>query len=233
MKQITGGAAVAVLLTLVGCADDTGEAETSASTQAAVTTVSPTIEKSMEAEPDADEDGDEPDSDESISAYIEGVASASPSVASEAFEYAAPDSAAYVYLQHRVNLFKATDFLVDETHPGPRLAIGDGSVVESNDVTAEFLSAYRSITGDILFIIVQVETREESAELNIYSATYRGPDGEQRQAAEAMGPFEIGAESTASIALSFPEAEPGGTVTLDGYVGDDYSDAVEFTMQAG
>ncbi|MFW6041826.1 MAG: hypothetical protein ACOC8M_02380 [Guyparkeria sp.] len=125
------------------------------------------------------------------------------------------------------------DFLIDGTSPGSLLVVGNGDVVESQDVSVEFLTAYRAISSNTLFVTVGVETGEEQVELNIYSAAYRAPDGEQRQPADAMGPYEIGAESTATIALLFPEAEPGGTVTLDGYVGDDFANTVEFTIQTG
>lgn len=279
MSKTTGCAAVAVLVALVGCSDG-GEDEVAAvdattSTQGPVTTVSPTTDES--AEPEGDGNGKEPNLDEAIRGYIEGLASRRTSVAREALVYAAPDSVAYAYLLHQINVAEAaldggqplgeqtvetinggyelcdavdatvcnefteieavdglvTDLRINETSPGPRLAVGDGSVIDSDGVTAEFLTAYRSISGEILFITIEVETGGQPAELNTYSATYRAPDGEQRQAANAWGPFEIGAKSTATIALLFPEAELGGTVTFDGYVGEDFSNTLEFTMETG
>lgn len=94
MNKTTGCAAVAALVALVGCADDAEDDvaadDVATSTQAPVTTVSPTAEESPEPDPDGDED--EPDVDEAIEGYIDGIASWSPSVASEALEYAASGS---------------------------------------------------------------------------------------------------------------------------------------------
>lgn len=283
MRSIIYVPLAATLVLLGGCADDAQDGASSGLTPTPVTTVSQADEEPPQPEPEtatgegeAAEEG-ETDADEAIEAYVNGVASARPSVARDALDYAAPGSVAHTYLQHQANLFEAAldggieygsstvdatsdgyqmcdpfdatecneftyfevvddkvaDFLVDGVSPGPRLAVGDGSVVDSASVSAEFLTAYLSISGETLFVTVKVETGEERTELNIYSATYRGPDGRQREAADAMGPFEIGAESTATIALVFPEAEPGGTVTLDGHVGGDYTATVELQVQTG
>ena len=105
--------------------------------------------------------------------------------------------------------------------------------VESRGVTATFLSAYRSISGESLLVAMEISTGEADAELFIYSASYRAPDGRQRQASDALGPFEIGAESTATVAAIFPAAEPGGTVTIEGIVDDDYSRTIELVIPLG
>jgi hypothetical protein len=126
-----------------------------------------------------------------------------------------------------------TDLRVNGQDPGPRLTVGDGSVVESRGVTATFLTAYRSITGESLFVAVEISTSEEAADLFVYSATYRAPDGRQRQVADVLGPFEIGAESTATVAIAFPAAEPGGTVTIEGIANDDYDRQLELVIPVG
>ena len=126
-----------------------------------------------------------------------------------------------------------TDLRVNGQDPGPRMAVGDGTTVESRGVTATFLTAYRSIAGESLFVAIELSTGEVNAELYVYSATYRAPDGRQRQAADVLGPFEVGAQSTATVAMAFPAAEPGGTVTLEGIVDDDYDKTVELVIPVG
>jgi hypothetical protein len=48
-----------------------------------------------------------------------------------------------------------------------------------------------------------------------------------------LGPFEIGAESTATLAMAFPAAEPGGTVTIEGIVNADYDRQLELVIPVG
>jgi hypothetical protein len=125
------------------------------------------------------------------------------------------------------------DLRVNGQDPGPRLAVGDGSAVESRGVTATLLSAYLSIASESLFVAVEISTSDADAEMYLYSATYRAPDGRQRQAADVLGPFEISAESTATVAMAFPAAEPGGTITIEGIADDDYSRTIEFVVPVG
>jgi hypothetical protein len=126
-----------------------------------------------------------------------------------------------------------TSLMVNGQDPGPRLAVGDGSAVESRGVTATLLTAYRSISSESLFVVVEISTGAADAELFLYSATYRAPDGRQRQATDALGPYEIGADSTATVAMAFPAAERGGTLTIEGIVDGDYDKTIELIVPVG
>jgi hypothetical protein len=109
---------------------------------------------------------------------------------------------------------RITDLTVDGERPGPLLTVGNGDTVTAAGVTAEFLTAlrhdlHRRPVGD-----GPVVSSSEPAELDLYGATYRAPDGKQRRATDAQGPFELGAESNAMLVLVFADVEPGGTVTM-------------------
>jgi hypothetical protein len=109
---------------------------------------------------------------------------------------------------------RITDLTVDGERPGPLLTVGNGDTVTAAGVTAEFLTAYDTISTGALWVTVRVVSSSEPAELDLYGATYRAPDGKQRRATDAQGPFELGAESNAMLVLVFADVEPGGTVTM-------------------
>jgi len=109
---------------------------------------------------------------------------------------------------------KLTDLTVDGDRPGPLLTTGNGDKVTANGLNAEFLTAYDAIAGSGLWVTIRITSGPESVELDIYSATYRAPDGRQRQVTDAYGPYELGADSNAMVALVFAGVQPGGTVSL-------------------
>ncbi|MEQ4205795.1 hypothetical protein [Actinopolymorpha sp. B9G3] len=118
---------------------------------------------------------------------------------------------------------KITDLTVDGKEIGPRLTLGGNTTVQSGGATWEFLSAYRSIQSEALWVVVKVTTTN-AIDVFSYEAKYRAPDGKQRTAAQADGPTELAADSTAMIAFAFPGAQPGGSVTVEGCANDCMSD---------
>lgn len=109
---------------------------------------------------------------------------------------------------------KVTDLTVDGEEPGPRLTAGNGDTVTAGGVTAEFLTAYDAVAGSGLWVTARVTSGSEAVELSIYTAVYRAPDGKQRDASDAYGPYELGADSNAMVTLVFAGVEPGGAVSL-------------------
>jgi hypothetical protein len=94
---------------------------------------------------------------------------------------------------------------------------GDDSAVAFDDLgDVTFLTAYKSATGH-LFVTAEVQSGSQDMELGTWSAVYRDPSGRQITAAEAGGPSAIAPDSHATTFMTFPAAEPGGTVTLEAY----------------
>ena len=97
-----------------------------------------------------------------------------------------------------------------------RLAAGDGSSVWASDwAKLTFLTAYQSVQFGGMFITARVQSGNKPLSLAIYSAIYRDPSGRQIQASDAGGPTDIGANSNATVYMSFLKGSPGGVVTLD------------------
>lgn len=113
---------------------------------------------------------------------------------------------------------KIVDLTVNGKRISDRLTAGNGSKVSSNGVSATFLTAYKSIQSNSLFVTLKIQTGPQAVTANLYSATYRGPDGKQRQATNASGAVQIDANSNTIVAMGFASVAPGGTVTLDGCV---------------
>ena len=119
---------------------------------------------------------------------------------------------------------KLVDFTVNKQALGPRLTVGNGQSVRSAGNRFTFLTAYKTVAQGALFVTLKIETGKKPISANLYSASYRSPDGKQRQASEAFGPYEIDAQSNTVVTLIFPGVKPGGRVTLDGCVADCMTD---------
>lgn len=111
---------------------------------------------------------------------------------------------------------RIVDFTINEKALTGRLTAGSGDKVTSAGNKFTFLTAYKTITGNRLDVAVKVESGPKPINLNLYSAIYRSPDGKQRDATNAQGPLDIGANSNAIVMMTFVGVAPGGTVTLDG-----------------
>jgi hypothetical protein len=120
---------------------------------------------------------------------------------------------------------KLAKFKVNGVDLTDRIAIGDGSKAEAGDLaTVEFLSTYKSVQADYIFVNLRVTSGKEPISLNSYSAKYRGTDKRQSTAtADSTGPTDIEADSTAYIALVFKASAIGGEVKL-GVFNSDYDE---------
>lgn len=115
---------------------------------------------------------------------------------------------------------RVMDLTVNGKAIAPRLTVGNGDSVKASGAKFTFLTAYKSVQSNALFVMVKVKTGSKAISPNLYSATYRSPSGKQRSAQEALGPIEIDADSNTVVGMVFPGVEPGGRVKLDGCVGD-------------
>lgn len=148
--------------------------------------------------------------------------------------YGTGDEACGTYADFKTNdSGTITDLTVDGEYPGPRLTTGNGETVEDRGVSAEFLTAYDAISGSGLWVTMRIESGNTPVDVWLYQATYRAPDGGQRQATEALGPIELGAESNARLTLQFASVKPGGTVTLSGVDSADYLTEFELEIKVG
>lgn len=115
---------------------------------------------------------------------------------------------------------KLVDLTVDKKKISDRLTAGSGEKVTASGNKFTFLTAYKSIQSNALFVSVKVESGAKRISPNIYTATYRSPDGKQRTATTAYGPTELDAKSNTIVTMVFKGVVPGGKVTLDGCIAD-------------
>lgn len=116
------------------------------------------------------------------------------------------------------------DLTVDSKAIGDRLTAGNGEVVSAGGAKFTFLTANRSIQSNALFVSVKVEAGNKAINPFAASATYRSPDGKQRQATQAYGPTDIDAKSNSIVTMIFQGVKAGGKVTLEGCVDECASD---------
>lgn len=115
---------------------------------------------------------------------------------------------------------KLADLKVNGKSLKDRVVAGNGQAVTSAGNKFTFLTAYKSIQSNALFISVKVESGPKKISSNIFTATYRSPDGKQRGATTAYGAVDLDAKSNTIVTMAFAGVAPGGRVTLDGCVGD-------------
>jgi hypothetical protein len=113
------------------------------------------------------------------------------------------------------------DFSIEGKPVADRLARGNGRAVSAaGGVNITYLTSYLSVQSDAVFVTARVESGQAPISVNIYSASYRSPDGKQRAAQDAGGPTELGPRSNALVYMAFPSVPFGGTVTLDGCINE-------------
>jgi hypothetical protein len=119
---------------------------------------------------------------------------------------------------------KFVDLRVNGKAIGGRLTAGNGESVSAGGAKFTFLTANRSIQSNALFVSVKVEAGKKPISPFSATATYRSPDGKQRQATQAYGPADIDAESNSIVTMIFQGVKAGGRVTLEGCVDECNSD---------
>lgn len=128
---------------------------------------------------------------------------------------------------------KIVDLRVGGKTIGDRLTVGNGQSVKSHDAKFTFLTAYKSVSSNSLFITVKIQSGAKPISPNIFSASYRSPDGKQRDATTAYGPTDLDANSNSIVTLVFKSVAAGGRVTLEGCVGNSCTGVFKATMKAG
>jgi hypothetical protein len=121
---------------------------------------------------------------------------------------------------------KIVSFKVNGKPIGKRLSAGDGANVAAGQLASvKFLYAYQSIQSGNMNVAVEIRSRGQKVMINGYEATYRDPSGRQITASDVVGPSELAGDSMTTIAMTFPNARPGGAVTLSFYSEDFMTEA--------
>lgn len=111
-------------------------------------------------------------------------------------------------------------FTVDGNPIGDRLVSG-GETINASGVTGTLVAAYQAVSSNNFIVVTDVENgRDDQINLNIYSTEYVDEGGTQSTATDALGAIELRSGSTATVAVFFEGATPGGTVYLDGSSAD-------------
>lgn len=106
-------------------------------------------------------------------------------------------------------------FKVNGQDLGPRISTGSGSVLRAGELgSAKFLYAYQSVQSGNLYVILGVKSRANKINVGSYEAKYRALTGRQSTASAVAGPTELAPHSSATIAMTFTGAKPGGVVTM-------------------
>ena len=109
---------------------------------------------------------------------------------------------------------KLVDFTVNGESLEGRMSAGDGTRVAAGELAqVTMVSAYKSVTSEGLDVVAEVRTGGVPIKLGLYEATYRSPEGRETVVAEFVGPSSLDSRSTATVVMSFPDADIGGLVT--------------------
>lgn len=110
---------------------------------------------------------------------------------------------------------KLAKFTVNGANLTDRISVGDGSPVKAGELgSVEFLGAYQTVTTAGMAINLKVSAGKAKINIDSSQATYRGPDKRQSTASQTAGPSELGADSVAFVVVFFPNAKPGGSLTM-------------------
>ena len=108
-----------------------------------------------------------------------------------------------------------TGFLVNGTDPAKRLVSGHGVAASSEGVDVHLLTAYQSVTDDVLVVTAEFTT-VDNVDLDLFGTAYTAPDGREHRVEEAVGEYDLDAGATTQAALYFPDAEVGGDLAVTG-----------------
>lgn len=106
-----------------------------------------------------------------------------------------------------------SSFTIDGNYIENRVIIGDGSVVESQDVAGfEVVSAYQAIEGTLM-AVVRFHAYDRPMDYG-YVATYRQPSGQQVDDVESDIPSRVAEDSNQLGIVNFPRSKNGGDMFL-------------------
>lgn len=114
-----------------------------------------------------------------------------------------------------------------------RISLGTGEEIEVPGLgTVTFRVALERVEPQEVIVMLDVATAGEPIAVGLDSATYRDAEGRTTEASEdSMGPREVDAGSTVTVAIIFAEAHHGGTVTLPLSAGDGAEQDVTFAIR--
>lgn len=125
------------------------------------------------------------------------------------------DERCITYSDFKVKDGKLTDFLIDRKSPGSLMVMGSGETVSGGGVKLEFLSAYRSIQSNTLYITARATSGSKPVQLDVWSATYRASNGKQRTVSDSVAPDKLEKNSSVVIIAGFRGVSPGGRLTVE------------------
>lgn len=128
---------------------------------------------------------------------------------------------------------KLVDLTFNQQQIGPRMTVGNGQTVTAAGTKFTFLTAYKSIQSNALYVTVRIETGTKAISTSLSQAIYRSPDGKQRTATDSSGVYLVGENSNTIVSMSFASVKAGGTVTLDGCVPQDCTSQYSAVLKVG
>ena len=111
---------------------------------------------------------------------------------------------------------KLVDLTVNNEPVGPRLTMGNGQPVTAAGATFTLLTAYQSVTSNMWFITVKVQTGAEAITINPKLWSYRGPDGKPLTWVGGTAATHVVSKADLIVVVMFDSAKAGGRLTVGG-----------------
>ena len=111
---------------------------------------------------------------------------------------------------------KLVDLTVNNEPVGPRLTMGNGQPVTAAGATFTLLTAYKSVTSNMWFITVKVQTGAEPITINPKLWSYRGPDGKPLTWVGSTAATHVVNKASLIAVVMFDSAKAGGRLTVGG-----------------
>ncbi len=112
---------------------------------------------------------------------------------------------------------KVVAFTANDQPIRDRIVVGTGEPVQAGSLASvTLLYAYQSIVTPNLYVIVNVKSGSSPVTVATDDAVFRGADGRQLEVDSeySLGPTDLGADSSATMVLAFPQATLGGSATF-------------------
>lgn len=123
-----------------------------------------------------------------------------------------------------------TGFTVNGQSLEGRILGGSGESVSAAGAQFTLVSAYKSIQGENLWVVVEVANGPEPISIYPWEAEYVTADGRQVSATDGLGPGDLRPDAKATHVLGFAGADPGGTVYMVGAAGQNQSESFEVEL---
>lgn len=113
---------------------------------------------------------------------------------------------------------RLVDFTLDDEPLDDRLLVG-GATASARGVTATVVSAFELVSNDSPVVVVEIENGGRGR-FRLAGADYTAPDGVTVDTGPVGDGLVVPRGATSRAVLAFPRAAFGGTVTLNGAVGE-------------